>query len=73
MDASLEAGKTGAAGFKTVELGGEFATAGGVTLLFAVFFEEVEGRAALASVFFLAVSSFLFASSNFCILFLSVE
>ena len=58
MDASLEAGKTGAVGFKTVELGGEFATAGGATLLFAAFFEEVEGRAALASVLFLAASYF---------------
>ena len=73
MDASLEAGKIGAAGFKAVELGGEFATAGEVSLLFAAFFEEVQGRAALASVFFFAASSFLFASSNFCILFLSVE
>ena len=70
MDTSLEADKTGAAGF---DLRGEFATAGGASLLFVAFFEEVEGRAALASVLFFAASSFLFASSNFCILFLSVE
>ena len=69
MEASLEVDKTGVIGS---DLRGEFATAGGTSLLFDAFFEEVEGRAALASAFFFAASSFFFASSNCCILVLFV-
>ena len=62
-------GRIGAGGFKAMgserELEREFEAAGEFTLFFVAFLEEVDGRAALASDFFLAASSFFFASSNF--------